>query len=139
MPNNVLVIQQKVAGNKYLRAAVEQIPQYVDAVTLRKAALARQQSLPGMRWPDPPGIPDDLDAFLAGVAEADAAERARTVQYNALANVVTRCNSAIEGVLWANADQLPRSLNGDLRQLFTDVDAAVARLRGANTDPVRRW
>jgi hypothetical protein len=119
--------------NEYFRKALNANPSYPAAVALRDRAQQARDELPAVQWPDPPGTEDDLGAWLDAVAEADAAERARTAKIVALTQLLGRCDGDISMCVLGDPDGVLESLSRDFEALMTEVDAAVQRLGDART------
>ncbi|MDT5348326.1 MAG: hypothetical protein QOH91_1613 [Mycobacterium sp.] len=119
--------------NDYFRKALNANPSYPAAVALRDRAQQARDELPAVQRPDPPGTEDDLGAWLDAVAEADAAERARTAKIVALTQLLGRCDGDISMCVLGDPDGVLESLSRDFEALMKDVDAAVQRLGGART------
>jgi hypothetical protein len=131
---HAIAVYSRARVNSFYRAALESSPQYVEASALRAKLLKAQHSLPAAPAVSAPQTADDhIAAWLVAVAEADAAERARQVKTNALAERIIWCDKVVEDTAVAETDRILTALHDALVEVMDQVSAVVDRLDGART------
>jgi hypothetical protein len=123
------------AGNPYYAKALRANPAYERALALRDKAF-RTRADHALSRPHGPALPvtvdDDIDEWLTTAAATAAAESEWAAKDQALAALVARCDSNIQGV-GMDRDAILHSLHDDLDELMARVSTAVDRLGGAHT------
>jgi hypothetical protein len=113
---------------------LESSPQFVTVSKLRGKLRQLQTQLPAAPVATPPTSVDEVTGWLAAVTAADQAQRARTIQSDAINARLIWCDKAVEDVATADTDVHLSVLDDQLTALMSKVAKVVDQLGGA-TDP----
>src|SRR5689334_9885209 len=118
-------------SNHYLRRALEQLPEYTQAVELRAAVVAAQRDLRNVEPVPNPASAAQLDDFLAAVARRAGDMAVFDAQRGALASLRGEVDNQINSLVAMQSAPVLASLAGDLADLMAEVRQAAGQLGGA--------
>lgn len=123
-----------IPSNRYLRAALAEIPEYERLTALRAKLIAHQIGLTPPATPTPPHTADgDIEGWLTQVNEHADARRAWQEHSDALGAQVQHTGALLANITAAHSDTLLAHLGRELAALMAQTATVTDQLKGALT------